>query len=220
LSGIEGQIIEFVRNLYQSVGWFGVVVAMTIESACIPLPSEVIMPLAGWMLVKDTGLGQIGLLWAGLYGAIGCTIGSAIAYWVGALGGRPLIERYGKYVLISTSHLHTADKWFAKWGQATAFFSRLLPVVRTFISFPAGCTRMNFPKFLIYSFVGSFIWSIALAYAGFEMGEHWEDVRAVMRPFDYPIIAVILLLIALFVYRAIRERSKTKNAVAGKLAED
>ena len=219
MAGIDTVIIEFIRNLYQAVGWFGVVAAMTIESACIPLPSEVIMPLSGWMLIKEAGHGPWYLLWAGFYGALGCTIGSAISYWVGALGGRPLVERYGKYVLISTKHLETADRWFAKWGQATAFFSRLIPVVRTFISFPAGVARMNFPKFLLFSFLGSFPWSLALAYAGYVMGEHWEEVRAVMRPFDYPIIVVILALIALFVFRTIKENSK-RRSVTSSAAED
>ncbi|MCL5256251.1 MAG: DedA family protein [Chloroflexi bacterium] len=212
MAGIEVQIVDFLRNLIQSVGWVGVVVAMAIESACIPLPSEVTMPLAGWMLVRDLGLGPWNLLWAGFYGAVGCTIGSAIAYWVGALGGRPLVERYGKYVLISTHHLETADRWFARWGQATAFFSRLLPVVRTFISFPAGVTRMNFPKFLLYSFLGSFPWSLGLAYAGYLTGEHWEDIRNAMRPFDLPIAAIIVLLIVFFIYRNLRFRGRRQLA--------
>lgn len=212
MAGIEAQIVDFLRELYQTVGWAGVVVAMAIESACIPLPSEVIMPLSGWMLIKDLGLGPLHLLWAGFYGALGCTIGSTVAYWVGALGGRPLVVRYGKYVLISAHHLETADRWFAKWGDATAFFSRLLPVVRTFISFPAGVSRMNFPKFLIYTFLGSFPWSLGLAWAGYLAGEHWEEVRRAMRPFDIPILAVIAALVILFIYRSLRARGRQPAA--------
>lgn len=201
---MEAAIVEFLRGLFQSAGWAGVVVAMAIESACIPLPSEVIMPLSGWMLVKDAGLGVGYVLVAGFYGALGCTIGSAVAYFVGAIGGRPLVMRYGKYVLIAPHDLDRADEWFGKWGEATAFFSRLLPVVRTFISFPAGVARMNVPKFLLYTFIGSFIWSVGLAYAGFVAGEHWEDIRRVMRPFDIPIVIVVLALIAFFVYHRLK----------------
>jgi membrane protein DedA with SNARE-associated domain len=205
LHGLENQFWDFLQALYTTAGWFGVVVMMAIESACIPLPSEIIMPLSGQYLVKDPG-NWMGLLEAGFFGALGCTIGSAIAYWVGALGGRPLIEKYGKYVLIRKHHLDVADRWFARWGEPTAFFSRLVPIVRTFISFPAGVARMNFPKFLIYTFLGSFPWSLALAWAGAQ----WKprDVREWLRPFDIPIALVILLFVAWFVYRSWRSRGQ------------
>jgi membrane protein DedA with SNARE-associated domain len=148
---IENDYIwPFIESIYNGFGWFGVVIMMAIESACIPLPSEVIMPLAGQYLIGSPD-NWVGVLLAGFYGALGCTIGSIIAYLVGAFGGRPLVEKYGKYVLISKHHLHTADRWFEKYGEATAFFSRLLPVIRTFISFPAGVARMNFVKFVIYT---------------------------------------------------------------------
>ncbi len=211
LHGLENQLWDFLQALYTTAGWFGVVVMMAIESACIPLPSEIIMPLSGQYLVQDPG-NIVGLLEAGFFGALGCTIGSAIAYWVGALGGRPLIEKYGKYVLIRHHHIDVADRWFARWGEPTAFFSRLVPVVRTFISFPAGVARMNFPKFLLYSFLGSFPWSLALAWAGAQ----WKprDVREAMRPFDIPIVIVILLFVAWFVYRSWRSRGQDEPVVA------
>jgi membrane protein DedA with SNARE-associated domain len=204
---IEEGVWTFAEGIYTSFSWIGVVIMMAIESACIPLPSEVIMPLAGQYLVK-TGDNWVGILQAGFYGALGCTIGSIIAYWVGALGGRPIVEKYGKYVLINKHHLHTADKWFEKYGEATAFFSRLIPVVRTFISFPAGVSRMNFPKFVLYTFLGSFPWSAGLAWAG----AVWQPraIREALRPFDIPIIAVILLLVAWFVYRNLRNRRSMK----------
>lgn len=211
----DAYIWPFIEGIYNSFGWLGVVIMMAIESACIPLPSEVIMPLAGQYLI--TGVGNSwtgspeqwgGVLLAGLYGAIGCTIGSIVAYWVGALGGRPIVEKYGKYLLISKHHLHTADRWFEKYGEATAFFSRLLPVVRTFISFPAGVARMNFAKFVIYSFLGSFPWSAGLAWAG----AVWQPraIREVLRPFDIPIILVILALVAWFVIRNWRNRKQNQ----------
>ena len=178
---------------------------MAIESACIPLPSEIIMPLGGWMLIKEQGLGASYTLLGGLYGALGCTIGSAIAYGVGAWGGRPLLNRYGRYVLISRHDLDMVDRWFNRYGNLAIFFSRLLPVVRTFISLPAGIARMHFGRFLIYTFAGSFPWCLGLAYGGYMLGEHWEQLRTVMRPFDIPIIVAIVLLIAFFLYRRIRQ---------------
>jgi membrane protein DedA with SNARE-associated domain len=203
LGQLEEALWSFIHSLYTGAGWLGVVVMMTIESACIPLPSEIIMPLAGQELVQRPD-NWLGLFEAGFYGAVGCTIGSIIAYWVGALGGRPLIEKYGKYILINKHHLHTADRWFEKYGEATAFFSRLMPVVRTFISFPAGVARMNFVKFIIYTFLGSFPWSLALAWAGATW--HPREVREALRPLDIPIILVILALIAWFVVRNWRNR--------------
>ncbi len=209
---IEEQLWAFLDSLYHSVGWLGVIVMMTIESACIPLPSEVIMPLAGGFLVHNWG----DLIIAGLAGALGCTIGSTIAYWVGAWGGRPLIERYGKYILIRHHHLVTAERWFGRWGEATAFFARLVPIVRTFISFPAGVARMNFPKFLLYTFLGSFPWSLALAWAGWT----WDPrtVREAMRPLDVPIALVILAVIAWFVFRSWRARRADDAAEAAEAA--
>lgn len=213
--GVEVWIVEFLRNLMETVGWAGVVFAMAVESANVPLPSEVTMPLAGWMLVRDRGLGMGGLLLAGFYGALGNTIGSLVNYYLGRWGGRPFLRRYGKWVLISEEDLERADRWFARWGDAIAFFSRLLPVVRTFISFPAGMARMNVLKFTIYTFLGSFLWSWLLAYLGYVAGANWESIRAAMRPFDYPIIVVILLLVAWYVYHKLRARRERPGAATG-----
>jgi membrane protein DedA with SNARE-associated domain len=177
---------------------------MAIESAAIPLPSEIIMPLAGWMLVKDRGLGEEWLLLAAFCGALGNLLGSLLAYYVGAWGGRPLVLRYGRYVLISRHDLDLADRWFARYGNWMVFASRLLPVVRTFISVPAGIARMPVWQFSIYTFAGSFPWSLGLAWAGFLLGENWEDIRDWMRPADIPIVIVILVLVGLYVYRHVR----------------
>ncbi len=202
---IEALILAWIAQVYQAIGWYGVAVLMAVESACIPLPSELIMPLAGWMLIQRPGLGPEYLLLAGLAGAAGNAVGSAVAYWVGAVGGRPFLERYGRWVLISRHDLAVAEGWFAKYGAWAVFFSRLLPVVRTFISFPAGIARMNFPLFLGLTFIGSFPWSVGLAYAGYLLGEHWESIRAVMRPLDIPIIAGLLVLVILFVRKRLQE---------------
>lgn len=197
---IEHAIIEFLTHLFQSVGWFGVFIGMAIESAAIPLPSEVIMPLAGWLLIQAKGDPLSFSLIAGLVGALGCVAGSLVTYYLGAIGGRPLLLKYGKYLFINEHHVALADKWFAERGEMTAFVSRLLPVVRTFISIPAGIARMNVARFTFYTFTGSFIWCAALAAGGWYFGSRWEDLRNVMRPFDYPIAAAVLaLLIVVFV---------------------
>ena len=214
MQAIEEQIVFFLQNLFQTMGWPGVVIAMTIESACIPLPSEVTMPLAGWMLVQAQGLSQGFLLIAAFWGAVGNTLGSILTYWIGAVGGRPFLEKYGKYVLISKHDIDLADRWFARWGEPTAFFSRVLPVVRTFISLPAGIARMNFARFTALTFIGSFIWSGLLAWGGYVLGEHWREVREVMRPFDIPIIIVGLILVGLYVYRHLKHSREEPEIAA------
>jgi len=216
LEALEQQLVDFLMNLFQTIGWFGVVVIMALESANIPIPSEVTMPLAGWMLVR--GIAEVPqvpawqALWmGGLFGAIGCTLGSVLSYALGAWGGRPLVKRYGKYILVGEEDLEKADRWFARWGDWAAFISRLLPIVRTFISFPAGVVRMNFFRFTIFSFVGSFIWCALLAWGGYLFGQHWEELRAIMRPFDIPIAVVIVAGLAYYVYRHVR-KSREKTA--------
>ena len=210
---LEHSVLEFIRQVYETLGWPGVVLMMAIESAAIPLPSELIMPLGGWMLIQAKGLGMAHVLLAGLYGAIGNLLGSWVAYAVAAWGGRPLLERYGRYVLISPHDLDRADRWFAKYGTWAVFFSRLLPVVRTFISVPAGIARMNLLKFSILTLAGSFPWSLGLAYGGYLLGARWETLRAAMRPFDIPIIVAILLLIAIYVWRHVRAMRRGRTLV-------
>lgn len=214
MEALEHQLVEFLTHLLQTIGWSGVVFIMALESANIPIPSEVTMPLAGWMLVQARGLSAWqAVLWGGLWGAVGCTIGSVISYTLGAWGGRPLVERYGRYILVDEEDLGKADRWFERWGDWAAFISRLLPIVRTFISFPAGVVRMNFPRFTIYSFVGSFIWCGLLALGGYYFGEHWEELRAIMRPFDIPIALVVIAAFVYYVYHHLRKGAK-KQAVA------
>jgi len=193
------------REIYEAIEWPGVVFLMAIESACIPFPSEVIMPLAGWILIKERGHGLEYLLLAGFYGALGNTIGSLVAYYAGAWGGRPLLERYGRYVLITPREIETADRWFSKYGEITVLATRLMPVVRTFISLPAGIARMNVWRFTILTFIGAYPWSIALAWAGYALGENWERVGDYLRPVSIPIAIVVLALGVYFVYRRIRE---------------
>jgi membrane protein DedA with SNARE-associated domain len=213
LQAIEHQIVAFLTNLLQTIGWPGVVSIMTLESANIPIPSEVTMPLAGWMLVQARGGTALqAFLLGGLFGAIGCTLGSIISYALGAWGGRPLIKRYGKWIMVSEEDLEKADRWFARWGDWAAFVSRLLPIVRTFISFPAGVTKMNFPRFVLFTFIGSFIWCALLALGGFYLGANWEMLRNAMRPFDIPIAIVILAGVGWYIYRHMQKGKKQQVA--------
>ena len=205
VTSLEQQRLNFIATTYSHLQWPGVVALMAIESACIPFPSELIMPLAGWMLIKEPGLPVTYILVAGGYGALGNTIGSVIAYVVGMWAGRPLLNKYGRYILISRHDLDLADRWFTRSGGWTVFVSRLLPVVRTYISLPAGIARMNIIKFLGYTFIGSFIWSVGLAYGGYQMGEHWDQLRNAMRPFDPLFIAVIVALIVFYIYRHVKQ---------------
>ncbi len=177
-------------------GYLGVVALMAIELACIPLPSEVIMPFAGYL----TSVGQFSLLGVATMGAIGCNVGSTLAYYVAATGGRKAIERWGAYLLIGAGDLERAERFFARYGAVTVLVGRLLPVVRTFIAFPAGLARMPMMKFQIYTFVGSWPWCYGLAYVGFRLGQRWNSdptLRKLFHEFD-AIIAVALL--ALFLW--------------------
>jgi membrane protein DedA with SNARE-associated domain len=200
ISALEHYVIPFLKDLYGLVGYWGVFFAMAIESACIPLPSEFILPMAGIMVAQEGWD-----LWiATLAGTLGCTLGSAVAYWVGAWGGRPILNRYGKYIFISQHDLDLADSWFAKYGDAAIFFSRLLPVVRTFISFPAGVARMHFVKFLIYTTLGSFPWSLGLVYVGVLGGQYQRQVLDFLHKIEYLVILVVVALVALYIYRHVR----------------
>lgn len=205
MTGLERAVLEWVRQVYEVMGWPGVVLLMAVESACVPLPSELIMPLSGWMLVQDRGLGPAYTALAGFYGALGNLLGSLLAYWAGRWGGRPFLERYGRYLLVTRRDLGRADRWFHRYGSATVFLSRLLPGVRTFISLPAGISRMGLRRFSAYTFLGSFPWSWGLAYGGYLLGENWERVREVMRPFDLPVLAAVAALFLLYLWRHIRE---------------
>ncbi len=205
LAFIDTIAIPFLTSLYGAVGYLGVMLAMGIESAMIPLPSELILPMAGWMVSDPT---QVEPLTRGPWGfwivvvvaVIGNTIGSLVAYAIGAWGGRPFLQRYGKYLLIREHEIEIADRFFADHGAATVFFGRLLPIVRTFISFPAGVTRMPLPKFIAYSTAGAVPWSIALVYAGTVLGGNWTDIRKALQPFDLLIAVLVVAGLALLVW--------------------
>jgi membrane protein DedA with SNARE-associated domain len=202
----------FIVAVISTLGYSGVLLLMAIESACIPLPSEVIMPFAGYLV----STGQMNIWGVGFAGAIGCVVGSMVAYWVGAYGGRPFIEKYGRYVLVSRHDLDLADRWFGQYGELIIFTSRLLPVIRTFIAFPAGVARMNVPRFIIYTFAGSLPWCLGLAYVGQKLGEQWnkdETLKTWFHRFDFLIGIAVLLLAIWWIWRHIKHLRQDRAEV-------
>lgn len=194
-------VAAWIMGVISTLGYGGIVLLMAIESACIPLPSEIIMPFAGFLVFK----GEMILWIVALAGALGCVLGSIPAYYVGMFGGRPLAEKYGKYIFLSKHDLDLADHLFEKHGEIIIFIARMLPAVRTFIAFPAGVVRMNMPKFITYTFIGSFIWCWLLAYAGMKFGENWESLKVYFHQFHYLIIAAGLLFVAWYVRRHFKQ---------------
>jgi membrane protein DedA with SNARE-associated domain len=198
-----GLVSQFILATIRTGGYAGVAGLMAIESACIPLPSELIMPFAGFLASQ----GRFSLWVLGFVGALGCVIGSIPAYYLGLYGGRPLIEKYGKWVLLSHHDLDLADRLFQRHGEPVVFFARLLPVVRTFIAFPAGVSKMRMGRFVVYTFVGSFPWCLGLAFLGRKLGDHWETLGKYFHRFDAAIGVLIVAGIALYVYRHVRRRT-------------
>jgi len=214
LAQLTDTLTTFITNMYVTLGLAGIVVAMALESCCIPLPSEIVMPLAGVMFVEGKLLAGVnfwlGLVLLALAGAIGCLIGSSAAYGIGYAGGRPLMLKYGRYVLISQHDADMADRFFQKWGGATAFFSRLMPIVRTYISLPAGITKMPFIKFCIYTFLGSFPWCFLLAYVGTVVGNNLSVLTPIFRSFEVVIIIALVILLVLYIWRHILNDRKAR----------
>lgn len=207
IESILGALSHFVIKTIEAFGYFGIFFCMVVESANIPLPSEIIMPFSGYLASQGTFT-----LWGvALAGALGNMVGSMLSYGLGAYGGRPFLEKYGKYLLISAKDLSWADHWFDKYGDKATFIARMLPVVRTFISLPAGIARMNFFKFTLYSFLGSLPWCFGLAYVGLKFGENWEALRGYFHYLDILIILALLLGIAYFVWHHLDLRPRKKG---------
>jgi membrane protein DedA with SNARE-associated domain len=205
-------LTAFIVATISTLGYGGIVLLMAIESACIPLPSEIIMPFSGYLVYT----GRFNIWLVSIAGAFGCVVGSLVAYWVGMYGGRPLIEKYGKFVLVSKHDLDLADRWFDRFGEVIVFVSRLLPAIRTFIAFPAGVARMNLKKFVIYTFAGSLPWCLGLAYVGQKLGERWDKdprLKTLFHRFDFIIGIVIVLAAAWWIWRHVRhEKGEEQRA--------
>ena len=186
------------------LGYGGIFLLMFLESCGVPMPSEVIMPFSGFLVFK----GEMNLMAITLVGTLGNVAGSLLAYWIGAKGGRPLIEKYGKYILISRHDLDLADRLFAKYGQLVVFFGRLLPVIRTYISFPAGIAKMDVKKFVFYTTLGALPWVWIFGWLGVKMRENWENIRATLHNFDVSIALLVVVAVGWYIWRHLKNKKK------------
>ena len=209
MNSITGPIIDWATHLIGNWGLWGVFFLMVLESACIPIPSEAIMPFAGFAVAS----GKMSFFAAVAVGVAGNVVGSWISYAVGLYGGRPFVDRYGKYVLLSHHKLDVAERWFTRYGSPAIFFSRMLPIVRTFISLPAGTARMNLPKFSIYTIAGCIPWVILLTWIGYKVGQNWKHIERYMHYVDYVVLLAILGLIVWLIVRWVRRRGSGRPAV-------
>ncbi|TEB09553.1 putative membrane protein [Pelotomaculum propionicicum] len=202
LTEIIEQVIKIITNYIAALGYWGVAIGMAIESANIPLPSEVILPFGGYLAYT----GRLEFYRVVLAGTVGGTVGSVLSYYLGLKGGRPFLIKYGRYFGFSFKHLEMADRYFARYGEATVFFTRLMPIVRTFISLPAGISGMNFKRFVVYTFLGSLPWSLLLVYVGLKLGQNWHAISPWFHKLDVVIAAGIVALVIYF-WRARQKRS-------------
>ena len=197
-------LANFVVAIIGILGYPGIFVLMFLESCGFLIPSEVIMPFSGFAVVSA----GFNFWLVVLIGALGNLAGSLLAYFIGWRGGRPLIEKYGKYILISKHDLNVGDRWFASYGDWIVFVGRVLPVIRTFISFPAGIAKMDLKKFSIFTFLGALIWSYALTFAGVKLQNNWELIREKMHNYDLAIVIIIVLFIAWYIWRHLRNQKR------------
>jgi membrane protein DedA with SNARE-associated domain len=211
ISNLIALLTNFIINLIGWLGYWGVFGLMTAQSALIPMPSEVTMPFAGY--IASTGKFNIYLVV--LMGALGNLLGASLSFALGYFGKdmvvRNLIKKYGKFILVSTSDLDHSEKWFKKYGEKVVFFGRMLPVVSTFISLPAGIFNMNYPKFAFFTLVGSLVWSSILTYIGFTLGKNWDSLNVYYRKFEYVIVVFGVLLVGYYIYHKISKFKKTTN---------
>jgi membrane protein DedA with SNARE-associated domain len=207
IHGIIDQLTHIALTLTETFGYWGIYAGMIIESSCIPLPSEVIMLFSGFMVAS----GMLSFWLVVTAGVLGNLTGSVLTYWIGASGGRSFLQKYGKYFLINAHHMEKADHWFYRYGDWTVFFTRNMPVIRTFISLPAGISRMNFAKFFIFTFVGCIPWNIALTFLGFKLGKNWQSIEPYFRPVSYAILAALIVGAVWFFYKNLNNRKEVRN---------
>jgi len=210
LDFIDREVIPFTLELYDAVGYVGVALAVALETIVAPIPSEIILPMAGWKVSQSAADASVlepltGLPWnlpmAVAVATAGSVAGAVVGYYIGAWGGRPLLDRYGRYVGIGADDLDRADRWFDRWGGWAVFFGRMVPLVRTFVSYPAGISRMPMPRFLLFTTLGSVPWNLGLIYAGFLVGENYPVIEETIKPYEYVIYAIVIGLVLLLVAR-------------------
>jgi membrane protein DedA with SNARE-associated domain len=208
--------------MYDAVGYLGVAIAVALETIVAPIPSEVILPMAGWKVSQSAADPSVvepltGLPWSfGLtvaFATVGSLVGALVGYAIGAWGGRPLLDRYGRYVGIGADDLDRADRWFERWGSWAVFIGRMVPLVRTFVSYPAGIARMPIGRFVLFSTLGSLPWNAALIGAGFVVGDNYPQIEAAIKPYEYVIYAVVAGLLVLLIVRW--QLGKRRRAEAG-----
>ena len=202
---LDGPVRQAVTALYEAVGYLGVAIWVAIESVIIPIPSELVLPFAGFLVGQGGSVepltGQPWNFWIVVFsGTIGATVGALIAYAIGYFGGRPLIERYGRVLGISANDLERADRFFVRWGIAASFFGRMVPVVRSLVSFAAGIAHMKLAPFTVFTFLGSLPWTFLLVLAGQELGANWAEIGSVLKRFEYAILGVIALAVLAFIW--------------------
>ena len=210
LAKIVPSLAGLIVGTISALGYGGIVVLMAIESACIPLPSEIIMPFSGYLVFT----GRFDLVLVATAGAIGSNLGSSIAYAVGYYGGRPFIERWGGYIMMGRRELDWADRFFGRYGSVTVLVGRMLPVIRTFIALPAGIAGMPQLKFQFYTFVGSWPWCFALAYVGYKLGEQWDSnpvFKAIMQRFDIVIVGTIVIGVGGYIWWHVKHRLRPND---------
>jgi membrane protein DedA with SNARE-associated domain len=203
-------LIEWITKVILSIGYPGIAFLMMLESMIFPLPSEAVLPFAGYLV----SLGKLNIWWVALAATVGSMIGSWIGYEIGRYGGKPFLRRWGKYFLLNDTHLEWTDEWFKKHGEKTIFFSRLIPVVRHFISIPAGMTKMDKTRFFAYTFAGAFVWNLFLTYVGVLLGEQWTRIEHYTQPIEIVIAIIIACFIAWFVFKQIEKRTLEKRVGA------
>ena len=209
---LDGPVRQLVTQVYEAVGYLGVALWVAIESVIIPIPSELVLPFAGFLVGEGTAIDPLtgqpwNLVLVVLAGTIGATVGALIAYGIGAYGGRPLIERWGRWIGISSADLDRADAFFEKRGPAAAFFGRMIPVVRSLVSFAAGVSRMRLGPFIVYTFLGSLPWTAFLVATGAALGSNWEEVGAVLKQFEYAVLAVLIVVALAWIwFRIVKPR--------------
>jgi len=200
-------LVNWTVAVLGQTGYLGIMIMMALESACIPIPSEAILPFGGYLASSANTLNRLNIYAVIFFGTIGGTLGSLAAYYIGAYGGRPLIDKYAKKIRISDSELKRSNQLFNKYGDKIVFYSRLLPIIRTFISLPAGMSKMDVKKFITYTFWGSLIWSILLVYVGYTLGQNWDEIRSWLHIADY---IVVIIVFSYIVYLIVRKKRKSK----------
>ena len=209
---LNGPVRDLVTQIYSSVGYLGVALWVAIESVIIPIPSELVLPFAGFLVGQGTEIEPLtGQPWnvilVTLFGTVGATLGALVAYAIGMFGGRPVIERWGRYLGITPADLDRADDFFARHGNAAAFFGRMVPVIRSLVSFAAGIAHMPLGRFVVFTFLGSLPWTLLLVVAGVVMGANWEEIGGILKRFEYLVLAILAVIALLWIwFRIVKPR--------------